>query len=121
MSNLLRSRITTLVLVVFCGWLGILALGSLHRHRAAEAEVARLNEQMENEHRDNARITRELERMKAPAWLALLARQQLNYRQPDESVAFVYKTEKVATIVPQSQIVDTRSSWQKWLDWFRRK
>ena len=56
--------------------------------------------------------------MQEPQWLALLARQRLNYKQPDETVVFVYKSEKAGTIVqPQAHSVDDRANWRKWLDW----
>jgi hypothetical protein len=91
----------------------------VHRYGAA-SELAAYEARIDDAKRENQRLAEEVDRMKRPQWLALLARQRLNYKMPDETVVFVYKSEKAGTIVqPQTSAVDARANWQKWYDWLR--
>jgi len=119
MHPVFRSKLTTVVLGMGTLWLvGVAVLAGIRRYGAASDLVA-LESRIDDAQRENARLTDELDRMKRPQWLALLARQQLNYKQPDETVVFVYKSEKADTIAPPTaSTVPPIPSWRRWLEWF---
>lgn len=119
MYPFLRSKLATVVLGALAVWLLMLAVASGVRKHSTTAEQNALLMRIEDAKRENARLADELERMQRPQWLALLARQRLNYKQPDETVVFVYKTEKSGTIAqPQAAQESTKPSWRLWLEWF---
>ncbi len=119
MEPLSRSKITTAILVVVAAWLAILAITAGVRRYTSEAELKQISTRIDEAKKENARLSDELVRMKDPQWLALLARQRLNYTFPDESVVFVYKTEK-SDILYQPQASDEEQSrWRVWWEWLR--
>ena len=117
---MLNSRIMTVALSLIAGWLVIVSVvAGVHRY-GERTELAGLQQRIDDSRRENERLAAELQRMQQPQWLALLARQRLNYKQPDETVVFVYKSEKSGMISqPQAAQGDSRPNWQKWLDWLR--
>jgi len=120
MNQFLRSKLATVVLGVLAVWLVMLAVASGIRRHSATSEQDALTARIDDATRENARLADELDRMRRPEWLALLARQRLNYKQPDETVVFVYKSEKAGTIAqPLASQEAPEPSWRTWLDWFR--
>lgn len=118
MNNpIFRSRITIAVLGVIFLWVGFLGVTSTIRRVKSQRQLAILEQQIADQERGNERIARDLERMKEPEWLALLARQRLNWRAPEEQVVFVYKSEKSDKISQPESITDQRSNLEKWRDW----
>ena len=122
MHPLFRSKLTTVALVVLTLWFGVLVVSAGIRRYGAASELSALEVRIDDAQRENARLESEVQRMQQPQWLALLARQRLNYKLPDETVVFVYKSEKSGTIVQlQAPSGDSRPNWRKWLDWVRGK
>jgi len=122
MHPFLRSKLASIVLGALAVWLLMLAVASGVRRHSTTAEQDALLMRIEDAKRENARLADELDRMQRPQWLALLARQRLNYKLPDETVVFVYKTEKAGTIAqPQASQEAGAPSWRVWLDWFRAR
>jgi cell division protein FtsB len=120
MHPILRSKLATVILGLIAAWLAVLAIAAGIRRHDADAEMAALQARIEDATRENTRLADELERMKRPEWLALLARQRLNYRLPDETVVFVYKSEKAGTIPqPRASEEPPQRGWRTWLQWFR--
>ena len=122
MHPLFRSKLTTVALMAFMLWLAVLVVSAGIRRYSAASQLSALEARIEDAQKENARLASEVQRMQQPQWLALLARQRLNYKLPGETVVFVYKSEKAGTIVkPQASEGDARASWRKWLDWVRGK
>ncbi|MEK7638009.1 MAG: septum formation initiator family protein [Patescibacteria group bacterium] len=122
MHSLFRSKLTTVALTAFMLWLAVLVVSAGIRRYSAASQLSALEARIEDAQKENARLASEVQRMQQPQWLALLARQRLNYKLPGETVVFVYKSEKAGTIVkPQASEGDARASWRKWLDWVRGK
>ena len=120
MHPFLRSKITVVIIGALALWLIVLAVAVGIRRHGAGAELQAMQQRIEDAKRENARLAEQLERMKQPQWLALLARQRLNYKQPDETVVFVYKSEKVGTLSPpQATPAPAQPNWRLWLDWFQ--
>ena len=119
MPAFLNSKITTIILAGVCVWLVFLAADAGLRRAASERELDTVRDRIQTSQRENVRLAGELERMRQPAWLALLARTRLNYKRPGETVVFVYKSEKSGMISPSQQAPDARPNWRKWWDWLR--
>ena len=112
-----RHRILTFLLVCACLWLAFVATSATVRRAYMRRELATLEEDIRQAQHGNDRLARQLERMQQPAWLALLARDRLNYKRPDETVVFVYKSEKPDTIAQPQAPTDLRPNWRRWWDW----
>lgn len=112
-----RSRITTGILTIVVAGLIFLAVSATLRSRAARSELATLGDRIQDEERGNDRLSRALERMRQPNWLALLARARLNYKAIGETVVLVYKSEKTDILSQPQQPTDERPNWRKWWDW----
>jgi hypothetical protein len=121
MSPFFRSRTMTVILVAACAWLLLIAAGASLRSLGARGELRALEGTIDDRARGNDRLGRELERMRQSSWLALLARARLNWKAPDETVVFVYKSEKSDTIVQPQTGSDQRPNWRKWWDWLHRR
>lgn len=122
MHPFLGSKLTTVALAGISLWLLVFAVAAGVRRHGSEAELGRIEERIDDSQRENERLGRELARMQEPEWLALLARQRLNYKMPDETVVFVYKSEKPGTIVQPQQLSGTeRPRWRQWFEWLRGK
>jgi cell division protein FtsB len=119
MHPFLRSKLTTIALAAGTLWMLVIAVAAGVRRHGLDAELGLLGSNIDDAKRENARLTQEFSRMQQPQWLALFARQQLNYKLPDETVVFVYKSEKAGTIAPSQQSAGERPNWRKWLDWLR--
>lgn len=117
----LRSKMLTAILGGVCIWLFLLVAGAQMRYIDGHRQLGAIEGRIAGASKENEWLSRELELMHQPDWLALLARGRLNYKRPDESVVFVYKNEKSGTISqPRSEQVE-QANWRKWLDWVRGK
>ncbi len=120
MHRFVRSKLVTVLLGALTLWLVVGAAVSGLRRYSTGSELRDLQVRIEDAKRENARIADELDRMHKPQWLALLARQRLNFKQPDETVVFVYKTEKAGTIAqPRTSGGGVEPRWRQWFDWVR--
>ena len=117
-----RNHLLTGALLSVCLLLLYASVRATLRHVYVSSQLAEFQVQLEAQERANARIADELARMRQPTWLALLARERLNFKLPDEQVVFVYKSEKPGTIAQPQQVKgDTVPNWRKWIDWVRGK
>lgn len=112
-----RSRVILVALAALCVFLGIRAVRITIRHYSARAELDAAQAQVAQGQANNDRLAGDLERMRQPAWLALLARSRLGYAQPGETVVFVYKSQNSGTIAQPQAVSDGRSNLKKWWDW----
>lgn len=119
MHPFLRSKFTTMALAVVMLWMLVIAIAAGMRRHGLNADLQLMQSNIDDAKRENARLAQEFEHMQQPQWLALLARQRLNYKLPDETVVFVYKSEKAGTIAPPQESVEVRPNWRKWLEWLR--
>lgn len=117
MARTWRSKLATVAAAALCAWLLLLAVSATLRHAASQRNLDELQWRIDAGERENRRLAADLERMKQPAWLTLLARARLNYKRPDETVVFVYKSEKSGTIGQPQNSADPRPNWRKWWDW----
>jgi hypothetical protein len=121
MSPVTRAKITTGVLTAVFVWLLLLVAGAQLRYGSGRRQLDAMEDRISGAQRENERLGQELSRMKQPAWLTILARARLNYKQADENVVFVYKSEKSGTISQPQPMSDDRPNWKKWRDWIGGK
>ncbi len=122
MHPIMRSKVTTVLLVACMLWFLALTVAAGIRRYAVYGELRILELRADDFRRENDRLTSELVRMQKPEWLALIARQRLNYKLPDETVVLVYKSNESDTLLQSQEVVaDTRSNVQKWIDWLLGK
>ncbi|HUO75342.1 MAG TPA: septum formation initiator family protein [Candidatus Paceibacterota bacterium] len=112
-----RSRVILIALIGLCVFLAFRAVNISIRSYGARQELDAVNGQLAQGQAANDRLAAELERMRQPAWLALLARSRLGYAQPGETVVFVYKSQNPGTISQPQSAPDGRSNLRKWWDW----
>jgi hypothetical protein len=105
------------IVVVFVSVAAVAA--GLERYRQRQ-EIAGAQRRIDDIARSNRVLEEELERMRAPQWLALLARQRLGYVQPGETAVFVYKTEDSGIVSqPPAPSEPEMPNWRKWMRWVR--
>ena len=122
MHPFFHSKVASVLLGFLALWMLVLAVAAGIRRSSGTEQLTAIQQRIEDAQRENARLADILERMKRPEWLALMARQRLNYKQPDETVVFVYKNEKVDTLSqPQRTPEPQEPSWRQWLAWFEGK
>lgn len=114
---MLRSRVILVFLAGFCVFLAIRAVRISLRQFGAAQELNAAHDQLAQGRIANERLAADIERMRQPAWLALLARARLGYAQPGETVVFVYKSQNPGTIAQPQMVTDDRSNLKKWWDW----
>ncbi len=112
-----RSRVIIAVLAALCLLLGYRAVDITLRRYAAQRDLTAAQAAAGQAAAANAHLSAELERMREPAWLALLARSRLGYAEPGETVVFVYKSQNSGTISQPQSEPDGRSNLRKWWDW----
>lgn len=113
----LRSKILTVALVGVCVWLLLLVVSAQVHYINARRQLSAMDDRIIGAQKENDRLSHELELMRQPDWLALLARARLNYKRPDENVVFVYKNDKSSIIAQPTTKPSERSNFQKWRDW----
>ncbi len=121
MKPSLKRKITTVALCGLCLWLLLLVIGSQIKYDNGRQQLQAMEDRIAGSERENERLGRELELMRQPDWLALLARARLNLKKAGETVVFVYKTEKPGTISQPQPMAGDRPNWRKWLDWVTGK
>ena len=122
MFRLLRSKIATPVLIVFLVWLGLLALNVNIRHERLQMSLGDLERKIKSTERSNAYMAQYGDYLKSEAFLEKQARLRLNYKAPDERVAFVYRAGSGETPVPQPASLPAQAGgdsktapfWEKW-------
>ena len=118
---MLHSRVIFAALAGLCVFLGFRAVHISVRRYSARRELVAVQGQLVQGVAATDRLRAELERMRTPAWLALLARARLGYAQPGETVVYVYKSQKTGTISQPQTVTDGRSNLRKWWDWMLKR
>ena len=119
MKSSWKTKTLSVVLAGLGLWFLVLAVGAQLRYNSGQRQLNAMDDRINGAVRENERLAKELELMKRPDWLALLARARLNYKRPGETVVFVYKNEKAGTISQPHPVQDERPNWRKWLDWVK--
>ncbi len=119
MRSTWRTHLLSGALLALCLLLLYACVQVTLRRLYTSSQLTDLRNQLNVQERTNARIADELSRMRSPAWLALLARDRLNFKLPDEQVVFVYKSESPGTVLPAAT-PPSSPRWQQWWHWLVR-
>ncbi len=95
MFSWLGSKFATIILLVLVVWLGAAALDVRSQRERVGRELGDLRNKIAALEDQNESLRRFLEYAKDPVFLEKEARLKLNYKAPDEQVAFVYRNEDV--------------------------
>jgi len=104
MFRILKSKITSIILLVGIGWLSFSAWNIHGQKEKAGEQVSNIRGKIEALEKNNAYVEKLLEYMKNPEYIARQVRAKLNYKAADEEVAYVYLEEaKKATETPREE------------------
>jgi cell division protein FtsB len=118
MIRIFQSKILTGILIVIVAWLGIGVWNVHHQKEETDQQVLNIRTKIENLEKENSTIKKILGYLKNPEYLAREARLRLNYKQPDESVAYIYPEEKKASPTPVVKKPESQSVLEKIKDWW---
>jgi len=112
-----RSRIFSLVLLAAIGWLSLSLFSVRSQKQQISKEVTDTQAKIAALERENASLKEFLAFAEHPSFLEREARLRLNYKAPDEQVAFVYPDdEKRAS--PSFEGTGKPSVFSRVADWF---
>lgn len=118
MATILSRKTVTIVLVLALAWLSH-AVWRVHAQRAAVAvQVSDVEAKVKSMENENRFLASSSDYFTSDAYRERQARIKLNYKLPDEQVAFVYRSASPSQSAPAS-VAKTRTvpNWRKWLDW----
>src|SRR5579872_3769505 len=115
--SLLQRKTLTVVLALFVAWMGYRAWQIRDQRQQVALDAQSLEARVQDLQRNNQFLASSSAYFSSNAYLERQARLELNYKLPDEQVAFVYKDTSVKTTAPapgiQSQIAQM-PNWKKW-------
>ena len=119
--NLLHRKIVTPILVILVGWLG-LSVWQIHGQRVGVAgQVKDLESKIAEVQSNNQYLASSSAYFSSDAYLERQARLKLNYKLPDEQVAFVYPDNNRVKVASGEQALKanlaTLPNWKKWWRW----
>jgi cell division protein FtsB len=112
----LSRKTVTVVLLALAGWFGYKGL-KIHEQRVSTAaEVSEMESRIADLSRNNQFLASSSAYFGSDAYLERQARLKLNYKLPDEQVAFVYKDTgtKDAAKVANGPDLKNLPNWEKW-------
>ena len=111
----LRRKTVTIILLVLIGWFGYQGLKIHEQQVSTAAEVSEMESRVADLSRNNQFLASSSAYFGSDAYLERQARLKLNYKMPDEQVAFVYKDtstkESPKNTGPNLQDLP---NWKKW-------
>ena len=113
------KRTLTVVLMAICVGLGYAGFQATLRRNWASDQLHASQDTLDDQTRANDRLAADVARLQSPAWLALVARAQLNYKRPDESVVYVYRSDPPTVATQAAATPVPLSNWRRWTDWLR--
>ncbi len=118
MLPILQKKASAVVLIVALFWLGHSLYSLYFQRQLASDQLADIKQKVSNIKKENQFLASASAYFQSNAYLERQARLKLNYKLPDENVAFVYKN-------TPSQSSETNNSgpasiWQKFWHWLMR-
>ena len=124
MKNVLQSRWFTFLAVIIIGFFLLLIIKLKPSLETASQEVNNLDQKIAEAEQDLSELQKLGDYFKSVAYLEREARLKLNYKNPGESVVFVYKNQHVqdpAKPNDTTKLSIILPNWQKWLDYLLNK
>lgn len=115
--SLLNRKTLSAVLILLTGWLFYQGYKVHAQRQESLAQVQDLESRVEDLKRNNEFLASSSDYFGSDAYLERQARLKLNYKLPDEQVAFVYQDKNSQTTpaaVPFAEQLKKMSNWKKW-------
>lgn len=93
MVKFLKSKWLLMVMIPLIGWLSLSFIKIKLQENIVNKEVANLEAKINNIKEENSSLEKVLGYLANPSFLQKEARIKINYKSPDEGVAFVYTDE----------------------------
>jgi len=120
--NILRRKTVIIGLVLILAWLGN-GLYDLHARRATTiVQLSDIESKVKDTEDEQAFLASASAYFSSDAYLERQARLKLNYKLPDEEVAFVYRDTSEKAVSIEEALKDRIArlpNWQKWWYWLR--
>ena len=116
--SLLQRKTLTLVLVLFSVWIGYRAWQVRSQGKQVALDAQNLESRVNDLERNNQFLASSSAYFSSNAYLERQARLKLNYKLPDEEVAFVYKDTSVKTSAPVPEFKAHMSEMPNWKKWW---
>lgn len=112
MRDLLQRKTLSLILVIAAVWFGLNLYRLNLQNGDQSAQLKDVQARIADAQRQHQMLASSSAYFSSDAYLERQARLKLNYKMPDEQVAFVYPASSSAPIKAASQ--KNISNWQKW-------
>lgn len=114
--GLLRSKILLVILILLIGWLGLSFIKINLHEDIVNKEIGDLEAKARNLEKNNSELEKFISYMTNPKFLEKQARILLNYKTPDEEVAFIYPDDSASdSLPPQSNgVLGQAPNYIKW-------
>jgi cell division protein FtsB len=112
--NPLNSKWFSLLLIILVGCLVFLLLGMSARRAEFEQAVSDSEQRVAVAKRDKAYIEKFIAYFKSPAFLEKQARMKLNYKSPDEEVAFIFRDPNSKPEADTGDWLEREPNYRKW-------
>ena len=114
MLDLLQRKTISVLLVIATVWFGLNAY-RLHLQQGSQgAQLTDVQSRINDAERENHMLASSSAYFQSDAYLERQARMKLNYKLPDEQVAFVYPDASASSKAELSKGNDQLPNWQKW-------
>lgn len=115
--SLLQRKTLTVILAIFVVWMGYRSWQIRGQRAQIALDAQSMESRVQDLERNNQFLASSSAYFSSNAYLERQARLKLNYKLPDEQVAFVYKDTSVKTASKTSGVKDQLAempNWQKW-------
>ena len=116
--EVLKKKILTIGLMALLVWLGY-RIWQIHSQRSETAvQVKDLESKVVDLEQNNQFLASSSAYFASDAYLERQARLKLNYKLPDEQVAFIYKDTRVKVTPPAEVFKNTLAQMPNWKKWW---
>lgn len=116
--SLLQRKTLTILLAVLAVWFGHKASSLQGRRAEVARQAGDLESRVADLERNNQFLASSSAYFGSDAYLERQARLKLNYKLPDEQVAFVYKDTSEKKLAPAEEFKASLSSMPNWKKWW---
>ena len=121
MGRILSSKAVSFLLVVIFAWLGLSALELNSQKDSIHEEAKNLETKIGNTEKGNSNLEKIISYLRNPSFREKEARLKLNYKTPDENVAFVYRDASAQKTSVSFEELDNMKFYEKWWYWLTGK
>ncbi len=118
MNRILNSKIFSGVLLGLLVWLGVSALDLRLQEKSVNNGARSIESKIETTKKENSQLEKYISYMQNPSFLEREAKLNLNYKNSDEQVVFVYRDTSAKNASASSEdILKNKPNYLKWWYW----